>query len=136
MKHRIVIKSFNIVYAALLICYLVLLYYEKKFLFLTNSLVIICAISIVAKILYIYRIRKIIFRLNIYERQKKYLLLLYCLASYISPIYCIIQGPYLILSNYVFLITLAIIIILLLIGIFMEKNLFNSSSLEKLENAI
>ena len=59
------------------------------------------------------------------DKQKFFLLrLTFCLFTYITPTFCIIQEPSLVISHYISTITFIIVIILAIIGIFIERWLF------------
>ena len=52
--------------------------------------------------------------------------------SYIVPVYYIIQEPFLVVSNNILVFTFLIVIILVIIGIFIENFLFNIESKRKI----
>ena len=50
--------------------------------------------------------------------------LLISILTYIVPVYCIIQEPYLIVNRYISILTFIIITILAIIGILIDKEIF------------
>ena len=62
--------------------------------------------------------------------------LLCCIFVYITPVFYIIQQPYLIVNHYVSVITFIIVIVLAIIGIFLERKIFLYVSKMKDNNAI
>ena len=116
---------FNVTYAAGLICFLILFYFNIKIIFLTNFIIIMSIALLIVKLLYWYSIRKAQRSPNSIDKQKSFLLrLTFCIFTYITPVYCIIQEPHLVVSHYVSTITFIIVTILAIIGIFIERWLF------------
>jgi len=116
---------FNVVYAAGLICFLILFYINIQIIFLTNLIIIASITLLIIKFAYWYSIRKNLQSLNSLDKQKSFLLrLTFCIFTYISPVYCIIQEPHLVVSHYVSTITFTIVTVLAIIGIFVERRLF------------
>ena len=116
---------FNIVYVAGLICFLILFYFNIQIILLTNLIIILSITLLIIKLAYWYSIRKSLQSIDIINKQKSYLLrLALCIFTYISPIYCIIQEPYLVVNHYVSAITFTIVTVLAIIGMFIEKWLF------------
>ena len=116
---------FNLVYAAGLICFLILFYFNIKIILLTNFIISMSIALFVIKILYWYFIRKYQQSTNRIDKQKYFLLrLTVCILTYITPVYCLIQEPSLVVSHYVSTITFTIVTILAIIGIIIERWLF------------
>ena len=116
---------FNIPYAAGLICFLILFYINIQIIFLTNFIIIISVTLLIIKLEYWYYTKKTQRSANSIDKQKSFLLrLTFCIFTYISPAYCIIQEPYLVISHYVSTITFTIVTILAIIGMFIERWLF------------
>ena len=116
---------FNIFYVAGLISFLILFYVNIQIIFLTNFIIITSITLLIIKLIYWYYIKKPKRSPNSIDKQKSFLLrLTFCIFTYISPVYCIIQEPYLVISHYVSTITLTIVTILAIIGMFIERWLF------------
>jgi len=125
MKRDSTFLYFNVAYAAGLICFLILFYFKVKIIFLTIFIIIISAVLLIFKLLYWYSIRIVQQSINGVDKQKYFLFrLTFCIFTYITPVYCIIQEPNLIVSHYVSTITFTIVVILAIIGIFIERWLF------------
>ena len=125
MKRDSTFLYFNVAYAAGLICFLILFYFKGKIIFLTIFIIIISAVLLIFKLLYWYSIRIVQQSINGVDKQKYFLFrLTFCIFTYITPVYCIIQEPNLIVSHYVSTITFTIVVILAIIGIFIERWLF------------
>ena len=116
---------FNVGYAAGLICFLVVFYINIQIIFLTIFIIIISMTLLIIKLLYWYSIRKSQRGRKSINKQKSFLLrLTFCIFTYITPVYYIIQEPYLVISHYVSTITFTIVTILAIIGIIIERWLF------------
>ena len=125
MKHGSSFIYFNVAYAAGLICFLILFYLNLKIIFLTNFIIIMSIALLIVKLLHWYSIRKPQRNTNSIEKQKYFLLrLTFCIFTYITPVYCIIQEPSLVVSHYVSTITFTIVTVLAIIGMFIERWLF------------
>ena len=125
MKHGSALIYFNVVYAAGLICFLILFYFNIQITFLTNFIIIASITLLILKLAYWYSIRKTLRNINRIDKQNFFLLrLTFCTLTYITPVYCIIQEPYLVVSHYVSTITFIIVTVLAIIGIFIERWLF------------
>jgi len=125
MKRDSTFLYFNVAYAAGLICFLILFYFKVKIIFLTIFIIIISAVLLIFKLLYWYSIRIVQQSINGVDKQKYFLFrLTFCIFTYITPVYCIIQEPNLVVSHYVSTITFTIVTILAIIGIFTERWLF------------
>ena len=125
MKVRSAFIYFNVAFAVGLICFLILFYFNTQIIFLTNFIIIIAITLQIYKLAYWYSIRKTLQGINTIDKQKSFLLrLMFCILTYITPVYCIIQEPYLVISHYVSTITLTIVTILAIIGMFIERWLF------------
>jgi len=142
MNHGSTVIYFNVVYVAGLICFLILFYFKIPITFLTNFIIIASITLLILKLAYWYSIRKILRNINSIDKQNFFLLrLTFCTLTYITPVYCIIQEPYLVVSHYVSTITFIIITVLAIIGIFIERKLFfmesqHADSLYDRKNAI
>ena len=133
---------FNVAYAVGLICFLILFYFNIQIIFLTISIIIASITLLIIKLAYWYSIRKTLRSINIIDKQKSFLLrLAFCLFTFITPVYCIIQEPHLVVSHYVSTITFTIVTVLAIIGMFIERWLFfmesqHTDSLYNENNAI
>jgi len=104
---------------------LILFYFNTQIIFLTNFIIIIAITLQIYKLAYWYSIRKTLQGRNTIDKQKSFLLrLMFCILTYITPVYCIIQEPYLVVSHYVSAITFTIVTVLAIIGMFIERRLF------------
>ena len=116
---------FNVAYATGLICFLILFYLNISIEFLTNLIIIMSITSLIIKLLHLYSIKKPLGSTNGIYKEKYFLLrLIFCLLIYITPVYCIIQEPNLVVSHYVSVITFTIVTTLAIIGMFIERWLF------------
>ena len=116
---------FNVAYAVGLICFLILFYNNIQIIFLTNFIIIMSIALLIIKLLYWYSFRKLQRSTNNIDKQKSFLLrLTFCIFTYITPVYCIIQEPSLVVSHYVSAITFTIVTVLAIIGMFIERWLF------------
>ena len=142
MKYGSAFIYLNLSYAAGLICFLILFYINIQIVFLTNFIIIVSITLLLIKLAYWYSIRKTLRNINSIDKQKSFLLrLTFCILTYITPVYCIIQEPHLVVSHYVSTITFTIVTVLAIIGIFIERRLFfieaqHSDSLQYDNNAI
>ena len=113
---------FNVVYVAGLICFLILFYIHIQIIFLTNFIIIVSITLLIIKLAYWYYINKSQQSKNSIDKEKSFLLrLTFCIFTYITPVYCIIQEPYLVVSHYVSTITFTIVTVLAIIGMFIER---------------
>ena len=129
MKRDSTFLYFNVAYAAGLICFLILFYFKVKIIFLTIFIIIISAVLLIFKLLYWYSIRIVQQSINGVDKQKYFLFrLTFCIFTYITPVYCIIQEPNLVVSHYVSTITFTIVTVLAIIGMFIERWLFFTES--------
>ena len=129
MKLGSAIIYFNVAYAAGLICFLILFYINIQIIFLTNFIIIASITLLIIKLAYWYYIRKTLKNINSTDKQKYFLLrLTFCILTYITPVYCIIQEPHLVVSHYVSTITFTIVTVLAIIGMFIERWLFFTES--------
>ena len=123
MKTIIYILNFLILFS--IITFTILFYFKITNNFLSSFIVIICITTLLIKLSYWYTIRKSSEMIEIINKPNAFLLrLAFCVFTYITPTYYILQQPSLILSNYIMLVTLIIISILTLIGIILERYLF------------
>ena len=129
MKYGSAFIYLNLSYAAGLICFLILFYINIQIIFLTNFIIIVSITLLLIKLAYWYSIRKTLRNINSIDKQKSFLLrLAFCIFTYITPVYCIIQEPYLVVSHYVSTITFTIVTILAIIGIFIERRLLTAET--------
>ena len=125
MKYGSAFIYLNLSYAAGLICFLILFYINIQIIFLTNFIIIMSITLLLIKLAYWYSIRKSLRKINSIDKQKSFLLrLTFCIFTYITPVYCIIQEPHLVVSHYVSTITFTIVTILAIIGMYVERWLF------------
>ena len=125
MKYGSAFIYLNLSYAAGLICFLILFYINIRVIFLTNFIIIASITLLIIKLAYWYYIIKPQRSTNGIEKQKYFLLrLTFCIFTYITPVYCIIQEPHLVVSHYVSTITFTIVAVLAIIGMFIERWLF------------
>ena len=142
MKYGSAFLYLNLAYTAGLICFLILFYIHIQIIFLTNFIIILSITLLPIKLAYWYSIRKTLQNINGIDKQIYYLLwLTFCILTYISPVYCIIQEPHLVVSHYVSTITFTIVTVLAIIGMLVERWLFiietqHSVSLYDTKNAI
>ena len=129
MKNRWLLFFIHITLVAGLICFLILFYFEIQNILLTYCIIIMSIILLISKLLYWFSIRKAQSRINEFNRQNIFLQrLTICVFTYISPVYCIIQEPFLIVNRYISILTFLIVTLLAIIGIFIEKWLFVKES--------
>ena len=113
---------FKIAYVAVLICFLILFFLNIKIIFLTNFIIIASFTLLIIQLLYWFSNKK---TLKNVDKQKSFLLrLIICILAYITPVYCIIQEPNLVISHYASTITFTIVTILAIIGILVDHWLF------------
>ena len=125
MKRDSTFLYFNVAYAAGLICFLILFYFKIKIIFITIFIIIMSTFLLIVKLLYWYFTKTVQQSINAVDKQKYFLFrLTFCIFTYITPVYCIIQEPNLVVSHYVSTITFTIVVILAIIGIFIERWLF------------
>ena len=126
---------FNVAYAAGLICFLILFYIDIQIIFLTNFIIIISITLLIIKLAYWYSIRKPQRNASSIDKQKSFLLrLTFCILTYITPVYCIIQEQHLVVSHYVSTVTFIIVTVLAIIGMFIERWLFTMESQQTVYN--
>ena len=129
MKNRWLLFFIHITLVAGLICFLILFYFEIQNILLTYFIIIMSIILLISKLLYWFSIRKTQSRINGFDKQNIFLLrLTICVFTYISPVYCIIQEPFLIVNRYISILTFLIVTLLAIIGIFIERWLFVKES--------
>ena len=115
----------NIAYAVGLICFLILFYINIQIIFLTNFVIIASITLLIIKLANWYSIRKTLRNINSIDKQKSFLLrLAFCILTYITPVYCIVQEPHLVINHNVSTMTFTIVTILAIIGIFIGRWLF------------
>lgn len=137
MKNWSLFIYFNIFYLFGLIGYLFLFFFEIKNIILTNFIIIAAVILLITKLFYWFSIKREQINLDIENIHKTFLLrLVFCVFTYISPVYCILQEAHLIVSHYVLLVTYTIVTILAIIGIFIERSLYFTETKDRDKNAI
>ena len=127
-----IIYILNFLVLGSIIIFTVLFHYNTKINLLSNFIIIISMTAFFFKLLYWYSIKKTAKRnlsaVRASDNQnnvKIYLLrLAFCIFTYITPTYYIAQQPSLVMSNHVVSITLVIITIVAIIGMFIERYLF------------
>ncbi len=141
MKHGSAFIYFNLAYVIGLICFLILFYFNIRIILLTIFIIITSIVLLIVNLAYWYSIRKTVNNKNGKYKKKSFLLrLTYCVFTYITPVYCIIQEPNLVVNHNVSTITFTIVTILAIIGIFIGRGLFiieskNNNSLYDTNNA-
>ena len=136
MKFGLTFIYFNVAYAAGLICFLILFYINIQIIFLTNFIIIVSITLLIIKLAYWYSIRKPQRKTRGIDKQKSFLLkLTFCIFTYIMPVYFIMQEPSLVVSHYVSTITITIVTVLAIIGIFIERWLFFIESQQTVFNS-
>ena len=127
-----IIYILNFLVLGSIIIFTVLFHYNTKINLLSNFIIIISMTALFFKLLYWYSIKKTAKSDHSAAREsdnlnntKVYLLrLAFCILTYITPAYYIAQQPNLVMSNHVISITLVIVIIVAIIGMFIERYLF------------
>tara|TARA_Y100000590_G_scaffold341937_1_gene390282 strand:- start:497 stop:892 length:396 start_codon:yes stop_codon:yes gene_type:complete len=116
---------FNVAYILGLFCFSILYFLEIEILFLTNFIIIVSIILFTYKLLFWLFLRKTKIGKSDSERIKIYLLrLAFCIFTYVTPVYCLIQEPNLIVSHKILVITFTIVSFLAIIGVIIERKLF------------
>jgi len=127
-----IIYIFNFLILGSIITYAVLFNYNTKIVLLSNLIVMISMTAFLLKILYWYSIKKTaksnpstVRESDNLNNAKVFLLrLAFCVFTYLTPTYYISQQPSFVMSNHVVSITLVIITIVAIIGMFIEGYLF------------
>jgi len=122
-------KFFHIIYAFSLVCFLILFYFKIQSIFLTNFIIIISLTLLIIKLIYWYSINKNKSGQESVDKIKFFMLkLIYCIFTYINPIYYLMQDSKLVINHYVSSINFTIVAILAIIGIFIERRIFLKES--------
>ena len=122
---KTIIYILNFCILGSIIVFTILFYFQITINFLSGFIGIISITTLLLKLLYWYLIRRSSEIINTINRSNAFLLrLAFCIFTYITPTYYILQQPSLVISNYVILVTLIIISILAFVGIIMERYLF------------
>ena len=122
---KICIYILNFLVLSSIITFTILFYFQIKINFLSNFIIIISISTLFFKLIFWYLIRKPLEIINNSNKSNLFLLRLgFCIFTYITPTYYLIQQPNLVMSNYVISVTLIIISVLVFIGIVMERYLF------------
>ena len=123
LKTIIYILNFLVLFS--IITFTILFYFQITNNFLSSFIIIICITTLLLKLSYWYSLRQFSETIKIINKSNVFLLrLAFCIFTYITPTYYIIQQPSLVISEHVILVTLIIISILALIGLILEKYLF------------
>ena len=129
MKNGWLLLLIHFAFVAGLICFLILFYLEIKNILLTYYIIIMSTILLISKLLYWFFIKKTQSKISGLEKEDIFLLrLTICIFTYISPVFCIIQEPFIIVNRYISLSTFVIVTLLAIIGIFIERWLFLKES--------
>ena len=127
-----IIYILNFLVLGSIITFAVFFHHNTKSVILSNFIIIISMTALFLKLLYWYSIKKpaksnlsAVRESDNLNNPKVYLLrLAFCIFTYITPTYYIAQQPSLVMSNHVVSITLVIITIVAIIGMFIERYLF------------
>ena len=123
MKTIICILNFLILFS--IITFTILFYFQITINFLSSFIGLISITTLFLKLLYWYSIKRPTEKFNYINKSNIFLLrITFCILTYITPTYYILQQPSLVVSNYVISVTLIIISILIFIGILLERYLF------------
>ncbi len=129
MRYQANFLYLNLIYATTLICFSYLFYFKIKNIILTNFIIITATILLFTKLIYWYSNKNLQKEAEEVDRKNIILLrLAFCIFTYISPVYYIFQENTLVVSHNISAITLIIIIIFVLIGIFIERLLYLKES--------
>ena len=121
MKNEWLQLFFHLAFIAGFICFMILFYFDIKNIFLTYYIIIMSFILLISKLLYWYKSNNYIVGIN--KEKIFFQRLTICLFTYISPAYCILQEPYLIINRYISLLSFIIVTLLAITGIIMEIKL-------------
>ena len=122
---KTIIYILNFCILGSIIIFTILFYFQISIKFLSAFIVIISITTLLLKLLYWHLIKRPSEMINTINRSNAFLLqLAFCIFTYITPAYYILQQPSLVISNYVILVTLIIISILAFVGIIIERYLF------------
>jgi len=123
----LIIFILNFIILGCIFSHTIMFFFGKKYIFLSNLIVIFSLITFLLKLLYWYSIKKFFKSETINEINKSKLFLLrltFCTFIYLAPAYYIFNQKSLVMNDDIILITLIIISIIAFIGIFIEKHLF------------
>ena len=121
MRLRSAFIYFNVAYAIALTSFTTLFYFKIKIIFLTNFIIISALTLLIIKLIFWYSAKIVKQNTNGSDKQQKnFYRLIYCIISYVTPTYCIIQEPYLVVNHYVSSITFIIVTLLALISLFIN----------------
>lgn len=124
MNKFLSLRYFDIIYIIGLICFLILFYFDIKIKILTNFIVIFSIILLIIRLIYWCFFQKREKSINEANNIKNFLSrLAICVLTYISPVYCILQAPNLVVSKFILLTTFIIVIISAIIVLIMEKKI-------------
>ena len=126
-----IIYILNFLVLGSIITFAVLFHYNTKVVLLSNFIIIISMTALFFKLLYWYTIKKpaksslsaVRESYNPINAKVYMLRLAFCMFTYVTPTYYIAQQPNLVMSNQVVSITLVIITIFAIIGLFIERYL-------------
>lgn len=120
-----IIYILNSIVSGSLVIFLIFFYYNIHNLVLTNLIVIILPTALFIKLLYWHSIRlKKTMTNKINWTKSVFFRFVFCILTYITPVYCVIQEPYLVVSHKVSLITFCISTFMAIIGMLIERWLF------------
>ena len=126
MEYKSASKYFNLAYLLVLVFFLIFSFLQIKIIILSYFIIIASFSLLIIKLIYWNSIKKELKNISDFDRQKYTLYrFVFCIFTYITPAFFLIQEPYLIVSNYISAITFTIVTLLVIIGIFIEKLLFN-----------
>ena len=129
MRYQANFLYLNLIYAITLICFSYLFYFKIKNIILTNFIIITATILFCTKVIYWYSNKNLQTVTKEVDRKNIILLrLAFCIFAYITPVYYIFQENSLVVSHTISAITLTIITIFALIGIFIERLLYLKES--------
>ena len=122
VKNRWLDLFLHILLVGSLVFFTIFIYFEIRNIFLSYFIIILSTILFISKLIN----WKIVENLKHYkiESNNYFNRLLISILTYIVPVYCIIQEPYLIVNRYISILTFIIITILAIIGILIDKEIF------------
>ena len=132
MDKKLTLTILKAVYALSLICFSIIFYIQMNIKIITNFIIIISAILIILEIKDWYLGSRIMSnKEENHSSKERFLLskLFSCILIYITPVYCIIQGPNLVISHFVSSITITIISVLAILAILLEKKFLSDLGL-------
>jgi len=123
LKNSIYVLNFTILFA--ITAFTILFFFKIKINFLSNFIVVVSVLALSFKLLYWYSIKESLENNFNFSKLNLFLLRLsFCIFTYITPTYYLLQQPNLVVSDYVILITLIIVSIFVFTGMIIEKLIF------------